>query len=894
MHSLLRAVLPALALSASFTVSLHAQAPAVGTVSDPSVTDSIALGAVAVPRRALGADVTIVSGAALVTAAGSTLERVLAARVSGMRADGAGGIPGGGALGLLLRGPGSLLGGSDPLVLVDGVIVDHGAALFDDIDPFGRVRSRLADINPADVERVEVLRGPAATALYGARGANGVVHLHTKRGAPGRPTVTVTTRAVDRAVRAPLEVNRAPLDTSGAPVARFDHQDAVFRRGRALETALDVAGGNTRTRYFASGHWTADDGVMRGTDAARRGLRLNASRDLGSGLELDVGGSYTRSTIATFAPSGSDAVVQALIAMPTSTSLQPDEAGNFPEPHAYVPNPLRTVARGAAPVDIDGRGARAALRWSPLARLEMRYALGYDDMKRRGVERLDPYVDPFSGVSTVPEHRIERDSRLVSHDLLAAYTIAPRGAWTLGTSLAASRVTHVASVTDDFRISPSAYSWTWHRRELRTDAVTVQQRADGGGRLALLGGVRWERVSDFGDREWTAHPLASASYELVPRDGMASTRVVNHARLRAAWGRSSRRMAGDEYLFIPINPWTGAGSAEPLRPERTSEIEGGIDVGLWGDRVQGGLTLHRRRTGDLMVLTQSPPSTSGGGIAPTNAGALTTTDSELRVRASLVERAGIGAATTLGAAVLRSRVTGGDVPPFYTTVNTLVRAGEAPGVFAGNYVARDCVTGAPLTDAQGHLLSSTTLSTDPVASVAHGSCNRESGRVLGSPHPTWEGSLLQELRLGRRWQLHALVTTLGGHQVLNHTRRRQDGWGTSADAARELLPADDPARLPAGYVRARSFIVEPYVEDADAVRLREIALSYTLDHDAVRRLVPGGAQLTLAGHDVAVWTRYSGYDPEGTLPAHGALGRGIDQTVGPTPRSWSLAARLRF
>src|SRR5690606_14780455 len=133
--------------------------------------------------------------------------------------------------------------------------------------------NRLSDLNPNDIERIEVLKGAAAAALYGSRANNGVVQIFTKRGASGQPVVTVETRATLGQLTSELPWNMAPRNAAGESVQRYNHEDLIFDDAWGSDTYVSVSGGADQSRYFLSGGYTVDNGIMVGSSNERTSVR---------------------------------------------------------------------------------------------------------------------------------------------------------------------------------------------------------------------------------------------------------------------------------------------------------------------------------------------------------------------------------------------------------------------------------------------------------------------------------------------------------------------------------------------------------------------------------------------------------------------------------------------
>jgi hypothetical protein len=240
-----------------------------------------------------------------------------------------------------------------------------------------------------------------------------------------------------------------------------------------------------------------------------------------------------------------------------------------------------------------------------------------------------------------------------------------------------------------------------------------------------------------------------------------------------------------------------------------------------------------------------------------------------------------------------------------------IRAGEPVGVFYGSYAARDCRTGAFLLDSLGRYRRSN-QTVDMGATLAQrqaisgGTCNDSLNAVIGDPNPRFMGSFLNEMTIGGKLRVRALLDGVFGNDVMNLSTRAQNAGiaSNSKEYERELLPYGDPRKLPPGFNARTQGIFEYWVEDGTFVKLRELSATYTFDTAPVRRLFREGIDVTVSGRNLVVWTDYSGYDPELNLFGTNAGGlnsvqttaadRGFDFGGYPIPRVWSVSARFTY
>src|SRR5688572_13496744 len=257
--------------------------------------------ATTVERRSATTSIALVTGDELTKVPAPTIESALNGRITGVNLQSNSGAPGGGVQ-VQIRGNNTILGGFDPLYVVDGIIYSNA------VIPSGRglanaaaaqttefdAPNRIADLNPADIASIEVLKGAAASSIYGSKASNGVVVITTTRGQSGAPRFNLTQRVGVFAPLRLMESRRWTLDsalaTFGEPARPFfegnaspffDNAKEIYdNRKPSYETIADISGGNQNTRYYVSGSVKRDEGIERATGFTRQGIRLNLDQVL--------------------------------------------------------------------------------------------------------------------------------------------------------------------------------------------------------------------------------------------------------------------------------------------------------------------------------------------------------------------------------------------------------------------------------------------------------------------------------------------------------------------------------------------------------------------------------------------------------------------------------------
>jgi len=299
-----------------------------------------------------------------------SLDAALSGKVTGAQISSYTGAPGGG-MSVKLRGVSTINGNSQPLYIVDGVVVNN-SAIPSNVNAVtaaaaGGSRSnqdnpvnRIADLNPQDVQSIEILKGPSAAAIYGGRAANGVVLITTKRGTGGDTQVNFSQTVGVTQIRKALGTRQFTADTAeeafGAEGrAQFveaqdrgfiDYEDELFgENGLLSTTSLSIAGGNDRTRFFISGLLQDDEGIVARTGYEKRSARVNLDHALSDKLTLSGSANYvnarTRRGLTGNDNSGTTFGV-ALTATPNFIDLRPDESGTYPDHPFNASNPLQT------------------------------------------------------------------------------------------------------------------------------------------------------------------------------------------------------------------------------------------------------------------------------------------------------------------------------------------------------------------------------------------------------------------------------------------------------------------------------------------------------------------------------------------------------------------------
>ena len=875
-------------------------------------------------RRAIGNTVASIAGEIVNEApAASTVDQALQGRVVGASISENSGQPGGG-VSIRLRGTSSILGGAEPLIVVDGVIIDNNAEALQSLGAnAGRagggaaLSNRLADINPNDIERVEVIKGAAAAALYGSRANNGVIQIFTKRGSQGAPRISLSSNVEMNQTPDRYDLLMTPIATRadsavffrsrgirpGDPIERFDVQDQIFRTGYGANNQLSIMGGAEGTSYYLSAGRVDDQGILESTGYERTSVLGKVTQQVTDWLELTVNGNLIQSE-ARYAPEGEQTagVLTGLIFGPTSFNFAFDpNLGRFPFSPVLSFNPLDVIANWRAPEDVTRVLGSVETTLRPTSDLTVRYLFGLDDYRQTsaffrppGSERV---ADP--GRISVPVLL----SRQMNHDLTGNHEFQLNPSLglttTLGMRYTSDEQETIRAAAEGLApgvtlIEGATQFASQSSTSLKTLGFFAQERITLNERLFVTAGVNLEAASAFGEEErWQTFPRIGVSWLAQDEPffaGLPLSGIFSTLRLRAAYGQTGGQPPGNflganfypgaSYAGLPgFRPSTTIGNPD-LRPEQQEEWEFGFEAGFLRDRAMLEFTYYDQKTTDLVLLAPVAPSL-GAQQQYQNIGAVSNRGIEAAINTININRANLSWESRLTLATNENEVTqlltgqdtleipGGGYP-------NAVIVGQPVGVFYGRGYVRD---------AEGAIVI------DPATGVGRRTGNRF---ILGDPNPDLTASFSNTVTLGESWDFNFLLDGRFGQQVANFTRRISDFFGTGAELQAEIdaLQQGQVLALSRNVFRISNY--EEYVEDADYVKLREIGLRYSLSPGLARRIRAERASIRLAARNLYTWTEYSGLDPEVNLFSANTVARGVDFATTPVPRSYVLGIDLSF
>ena len=880
--------------------------------------------ATGVERRNAATATTTVSGQEVSQVPSPALDRSLAGRIPGAIISQNSGAPGGGTQ-IQVRGNNTVIGSPDPLFVVDGVLYSNASlptGLFSvtrssSNQGFGEQQddpvNRLADMNPADIESVELLRGAAASSIYGSKAANGVLIIKTKRGQPGQARATITQRmGYSELQRGPATRQFSLSDTFPYTSARiasymvggqlpfYDHlKEVTDSKPLGYETDISVTGGTENTSYFFGGGSKRDGGIVGNTFDERQNLRANIDQSFSHKLHLAVSMGFNRTATDkgfTNNDNNGASVTYAIAYVPGFVNLLPT-AGTYPKPGiGYLgSNPLQTAALAKATETVYRFTGGGTLTWEALQtahhRLQIVGAGGMDLFQQKAVVVSPPELF-FEQTQTNPgtSTRSNADSRQWNWNLNAIHSYVPAtGALKATTSAGVqvedrelsrervvakgllpgqSNIDEASVLQGPFERNPKERTLAFYGQE---EVLALQER------LLLSGGFRAERSSANGDpNKYYLFPKASASYRFPGLLGEGS-----ELKLRGAYGETGNQpIFGQKFTPLAtaviggvvgtvVGPTAGAPN---IKPERLKEFEAGVDAQLWNGRASVEITGYTRHTYDLLLQATPAPFT-GYGNRIFNGGVLWNEGLEIALGVTPVRTKNLNWVFRTNYTSLKNRVQ--DLPSPDICKPGAQICGFRPPVagFGLPYGEFFIQKGQPITQIIG---------TDTVP----GGGGTLATRYLGQANPRFRWSFLNDVSY-KRLSFSMLWDWQFGGAEQNQTLSLYDCNGLAPDQA----TVAGRARYDACNVWG---IATPFVQSTTFLKLREASLGVDLPEQWASRLGAHNARVSVTGRNLILVTDYFGYDPEESNFGQQAVSRNIDLGPYPPMRSFFFSITAGF
>ncbi len=882
-----------------------------------------------------------------------TIDKAIAGRVAGAVISSNSGAPGGG-LQLNIRGSASINAGAEPLYVVDGVIASNVSIPSNQVvltESQGgsnpnpnqdNLQNRIADLNPEDIETIEVLKGASAAAIYGSKAANGVVIITTKRGqGPNTVRLAFQGGAFDLANTMGFREFQSPeeaIDTRGAtaadfctssPCPVFDNEQALAGRNAfSWQGDIQVSGGQPGgTTYFGSGQWRDDEGIIRNSGFERQSGRLNVNTVVGGVADFSFSTNLIRTNARRGLTNNDNANVSYYMVLPFIPNFVDLAAtdlgdGNF-EPAPFSGN-------GSNPLQTAELLENDETVWRLIGSMNMDLSLvnnekdRFDIIAPVGVDFFNQSNRIFSppalfweSVDGLPGTALDGSSDGLS------INVGANGVWTH--QFSGSALTTSVGLGYEFRdlkinrIIGKDLTAGKNKTDAAVQVSIQEQRAkveDFGfyiqeewigldDRLLLTGMVRFDQSSSQGDPgELFIFPKGAASYRIF--DGSNPDNFFSELKFRAAYGQTGNQPLCDvrtgcqKFTSLRLDTnlegqagllLEGTAGSTTLAPERVTEFEVGFDISGLNDRLTLQLTGYRQDIKNIILSRTLAPST--GFVDQISNGAhLRNTGFEATVGWTPFVSSGF---TWLSRTIFylnRSKVVDlQGLPPFEHSIGF--------GLILGGFMIQEdqsltqmvgadvTCTGNPEIDSQNPVEN-----TECMVSAEFGGTGIAGARNTGNSEPDWLMSFVNDFTIARNLNLYTMFEWRYGMSVTNLTLLLADLGQNSADFVTQgREPGDVRDCYPDcfGEERVVEFLAAgfPWTERASFFKARDISLTYTLPSKWASAFFSSNQiRFRLSMRNLFTITPYSGLDPEVSNFGNTNVGRAQD--VAPYPPSRSV------
>jgi len=848
-------------------------------------------------RREVGNSIAQISVADM-AAPPPNVDQLLQAQSPGLVVNQGNGMAGSGAQ-IRLRGAVSVSQSNQPIIYVDGVRVrsDPYARNISPTEGAGRggnvTASPLNDINPNDIERIEVLKGSAASTLYGTEAAAGVIQIFTKRGSQGAPRWTMQIdQGFNKLLPFAPDVDVRPVNDPlvegprGSYSYKYLNMDPYLRTGYRQKYSLSVAGGAQTLQYFISAQMDGNEGVMPLDNEDKKGVRGNFTFSPINSLTVQVNSAYNRTDIQN---------------TPAGNNAQGLTLNGFRRERNYIananPDTIRLVLNQDVRTRIDRFVLGSTVSYDPGGAFNTKVTVGYD-LADQDNRQLRPY-----GFRLLPSGKLYsalRNYSTLTADVVANYRLALGSENSVmlsagGQSITTTQRTVQAEGTDfagpgDPDVDSGANRLSWETRIREVNAGFFGQALFNiKDKYFITAGIRVDGNSAFGESlGLQAYPKVSASY--VISDESFWSESYGSLKLRAAYGQSGRAPG----TFDAVRTWNAIGyGGQPtylpsnlgnpnLGPERTGETEVGFDWAGLDNRLGVDFTWYKQHTTDALFNVQHPPSEGFATSQQENVGELENKGIELNFRATVVDNETWG--LDLGSSL-------------YTNSSEVLSLGGAPPFSGGGSWIEE---GYPVTLIRGVSIENPDAKNAPYrcgdSRVPSGGACVKRDVPIGPQSPTKVLGFNANLRGPKGIELSARGEYQGGHYIYdgpsNEGVNRNIRWPTCAEYYQYIDNGrgDDAPGALRYWCDSRYYIRGTMIHKADFFKVRDVTLRVPLG-----QLIPGSANstFTVSAQNFYRWRNsdFPIFDPE--MVSNSGFGDQVPSITEHIPPPASFVASIR-
>ena len=825
------------------------------------------------------------------------------------------------ALSVRVRGSTSVLAGNEPLYVVDGVPTTN-----------------IIGLNPSDIATMSVLKDASSAAIYGARAANGVVLITTKRGKENEPVVSFNMfygisnlrKTIDvlntRRYRDLMEeVLPGSIDPTRTDFNNWS--DKTFGTGQTQSYQFSFSGGSNKSQYFLSIGYLGDDGIVEPAKFDRYSLRLNLDNELKSwlkiGTSISVSRLNTQDTPDNASSGRGGVIMSALNTPPFLNTYQGENDPGFvlTDKTWYDPNPFQpswenpiAYMYGPDQQTIENRiSGNIYAEIYFLKDFTLKTKFGSDVNNSQWDYYLDPYrtnygrvnngigrSNKWAGFTWLWENTIDYTKTFGKHNVSALLgnsmqQFQGNNTYIEGTDFPADvsvkTINAANTVTGDTYRTEWALSSFFGRATYNYSGkyyLTVTVRHDGSSKLA---------------QSWGTMPSFSAGWRISSENFMKGIDVIDDLKIRGGWGKSGNQEGISNYAKYgligytrrtPTNPLSGPASYQfsygnpDLRWETTAQTNMGIDLTMFRSRLTFTIDAYIKKTSDVLLNVQLP-STLPITTIQTNAGDIENRGIEFDIGAVIVDREFKWFAD-YNMSFNRNEVKAIEYTPVYYFGR----------IYSNNQDVAIVKPGLPLGSFFGYISEGVDPETGDLIYRDlddNGIINSSDRSVIGNAQPDFIFGFTNNFTW-RRFDLNLFFQGSYGNDIYNATRIDLEGMFDSKNQSTAVLNRwTEPGQqtdIPRVGNMANVNNSTRFVEDGSYVRLKSVTLSYKIFRASDNKRAIKSFSVYFTGQNLLTFTNYSGFDPEVNAFGNSATELGIDYGTYPQARTYIVGLNVEF
>lgn len=894
------------------------------------IEEVVAIGYGTVKKSDMTGSVSSVSSNEMKRQPVTTLSQAIQGKAPGVVVSNSSGAPGG-DIKIRIRGSNSMLGSNDPLYIVDGVALNIG----------------IGDLNVNDIESIEVLKDASSTAVYGSRGANGVILVTTKKGKSeltkaqftinsGISTLAKKYDLLDAGTFAELTNVYKPNYFSATDIADYkknggvDWQDEVFQTGKTQDFQFNLSGGTISTKYYISGNYVDQTGIVTGAKLSKYSIRSNVSTELGKNLKFDLNLYASRLKGVNNADNGSKGspLWNATLFPPTFKIYTElglwNRTDNLSGPG--LTNPLMALKERYSDNLSNSITANAKFTYSFFSDLKLDVILGVDNNSRQTGSVTNEWMNVTTQSASLNEAKsfTWQNSNILTyhkkftniHDLtIVAVNEQTRfmynGFGATGTGLSPISVGYnyldIASTKgiSSYKTENSLLSYLGRISYSLMDRylLTVSYRADG--------------TSKFqGNNKWGYFPAAALAWRVTEESFLKNQKFVSNLKLRGSWGKTGNQSINAyatiakigsvqaTYGLTPVPGSTVVGADNPdLKWETTEQKNIGADISVLDGKISLSADYYSKKTSDLLYAA-AIPAYDGGGTVNKNIGEMENKGFEISLSATPISKKNLKWDASFNISAYKNKLLSLGVDTFFLGNNYAtgltqespfaVKVGESLGSFwgyewMGVYKTIDALEASKYGFKPGD--------NKYLDYNRDGKLDSKDKHIIGNALPklVWG---FDNTFIYKNFELNVMLQAVYGKKILNTVYAASttilsdataishvdglDYWSTTNENARFANPLSSTGK---NFIESTE-----YLQDGSYVKVKNVALAYNLSK---KTLKIADMKLTLSAQNLFTFTKYKGYDPESST-SNNDIDGAIDVGSYPNARTITFGLQANF